>query len=138
MSENTGIVRQVMGPVIDVEFPSGTLPAINNALKLTNKAISADEDNLVIEVASHLGNNVVRTIAMDSTEGLSRGLTVRDTGKPIQAPVGKEVLGRIINVTGDPVDEAGPIKATKTYDIHRTAPTFENQSTKQEPFFYWY
>jgi F-type H+-transporting ATPase subunit beta len=135
MSENTGIVRQVMGPVIDVEFPSGTLPAINNALKLTNKAISADEDNLVIEVASHLGNNVVRTIAMDSTEGLSRGLTVRDTGKPIQAPVGKEVLGRIINVTGDPVDEAGPIKATKTYDIHRTAPTFENQSTKQEPFF---
>ncbi len=134
MSAN-GVIRQVMGPVIDVEFPNGDLPAIYNALKMTNKAISDEEGNLIVEVAQHLGNNMVRTIAMDSTEGLARGQEVVDTGRPIQAPVGKEVLGRIINVTGDPVDEAGPVNAKKTYDIHRTAPTFEAQSTKLEPFF---
>ena len=135
MSENVGIVRQVMGPVVDVEFPSGKLPALFNALKLTNKAISDQPDNLVVEVAQHLGNNMVRTIAMDSTEGLGRGQEAKDTGAAIQAPVGREVLGRIINVTGEPVDEAGPVNAKKTYSIHRQAPGFADQSTKLEPFY---
>jgi F-type H+/Na+-transporting ATPase subunit beta len=131
----SGIIRQVMGPVIDVEFPDGNVPALYNALKITNKSISNQEWNLVVEVASHLGNNMVRTIAMDATEGLARGQEVRDTGAPIQAPVGREVLGRIINVTGDPVDEAGPVTAKKFYPIHRPAPKFDDQSTKLEPFY---
>ena len=135
MSGNTGLIKQVMGPVVDVEFPGGQLPAINNALTVTNKVIDSKEDNLVLEVAQHLGDNVVRTIAMDATEGLSRGLTVKDTGDAIQAPVGREVLGRIINVIGQPVDEAGPLQAKKSYGIHREPPTFEDQSTKLEPFY---
>lgn len=124
-----------MGPVIDVEFPNGKIPAIYNALKVTNKSISKEEWNLTVEVATHLGDNVVRCIAMDSTEGLSRGLKVLDSGKAIQAPVGKECLGRIINVIGEPVDEAGPVKATKFYPIHRAAPGFDKQSTKLEQFY---
>ncbi len=135
MSENFGVVKQVMGPVIDVEFSHGNIPAIFNALKLTNKTISNLEYNLTVEVSQHLGNNMVRCIAMDSTEGLSRGLKVLDTGRMIQAPVGKECLGRIINVIGEPVDEAGPVNAKKTYDIHRAAPGFDKQSTKLEQFY---
>jgi F-type H+-transporting ATPase subunit beta len=135
MSGNTGLIKQVMGPVVDVEFPGGQLPAINNALTVTNKVIDNNEDNLVLEVAQHLGDNVVRTIAMDATEGLSRGLNVKDTGDAIQAPVGREVLGRIINVIGAPVDDAGPVQAKKSYGIHRKPPTFEDQSTKLEPFY---
>ena len=103
MSENMGVIKQVMGPVIDVEFSSGKLPALYNALRLTNKTLEGGEWNLTVEVSQHLGNNMVRTIAMDATEGLARGQEVKDTGAPIQAPVGREVLGRIINVTGDPV-----------------------------------
>jgi F-type H+-transporting ATPase subunit beta len=133
MSE--GIVKQVMGPVVDVEFPSGTLPGIYNALTVTNKTISESADNLVLEVAQHLGDNMVRTIAMDATEGLARGLQVKDTGKPIQAPVGKECLGRIINVVGEAIDEAGPIGNTKSSSIHREAPSFEAQATALEPFY---
>lgn len=135
MSENFGVVKQVMGPVLDVEFSNGKIPAIFNALKITNKTISKDEWNLTVEVSQHLGDNMVRCIAMDSTEGLSRGLKVLDTGKMIQAPVGKECLGRIVNVIGEPVDEAGPINAKKTYDIHRPAPGFDKQSTKLEQFY---
>jgi F-type H+-transporting ATPase subunit beta len=135
MSENFGVVKQVMGPVLDVEFSNGKIPAIFNALKITNKTISKDEWNLTVEVSQHLGDNMVRCIAMDSTEGLSRGLKVLDTGKTIQAPVGKECLGRIVNVIGEPVDEAGPINAKKTYDIHRAAPGFDKQSTKLEQFY---
>ncbi len=130
-----GVVKQVMGPVLDVEFPNGKIPAIYNALKLTNKLINNQEWNLVVEVAAHLGDNVVRCIAMDSTEGLSRGLKVLDTGKAIQAPVGRECLGRIVNVTGDPIDEKGAIGAKKSYDIHRSAPSFDKQSTKLEQFY---
>jgi F-type H+/Na+-transporting ATPase subunit beta len=133
--ENYGIVKQVMGPVVDVEFPAGKIPAIYNALTLTNKAISEKENNLTLEVSQHLGDNVVRTIAMDATEGLARGVKVNDTGKAIQTPVGRECLGRIINVIGEPIDEAGPITTKKTYGIHREAPKFENQSTKLEPFY---
>ncbi|MBC99686.1 MAG: F0F1 ATP synthase subunit beta [Halobacteriovoraceae bacterium] len=135
MSANSGIVKQVMGPVVDVEFPQGNLPEINTALRVSNPFISEEANNLVLEIASHLGDNVVRTIAMDQTEGLRRGQEVLNTGKPIQAPVGKDVLGRIINVTGDPIDERGPVQCTKTYDIHREAPAFEKQSTKKEPFY---
>jgi F-type H+-transporting ATPase subunit beta len=135
MSENYGYIKQVMGPVVDVEFPNGKLPAIYNALRMTNTFISNTEWNLVVEVASHLGDNVVRCISMDTTEGLSRGLKVTDTGKAIQAPVGKETLGRIINVVGEPVDEKGPVNAKKYYGIHREAPKFEDQSTKKEPFY---
>ena len=135
MSENIGYVKQVMGPVVDVEFPNGNLPAIYNAITLTNKVISDKENNLVLEVSQHLGDNIVRAIAMDATEGLARGLKVTDTGKAIQAPVGKEVLGRIINVTGDPIDEAGPVKAKETWGIHRSAPPFAVQSVSKEAFF---
>ena len=127
-----GKVVQVMGPVVDVEFPEGKIPAIYNALKLTNTAISDQVDNLVLEVAQHLGDNVVRTIAMDSTDGLSRGVSVRDTGGQISVPVGREVLGRILNVTGDPVDEAGPVNAKKFYPIHRQAPKFDELKTVPE------
>ncbi len=131
----TGILKQVMGPVVDVEFPGGVLPNIYNALTLTNANLPGGNDNLVVEVSSHLGNNIVRCIAMDATEGLARGQEVKDTGKPIQTPVGRECLGRIINVIGQPVDEAGPVNAKKTYDIHRPAPSFADQSTKLEPFY---
>lgn len=127
-----GKIIQVMGPVVDVEFPEGKVPAVYNALKLKNSSINDQDENLTLEVAQHLGENVVRTIAMDTTEGLSRGVDVRDTGAQISMPVGKEVLGRILNVVGEPVDEGGPVNAEKTYGIHRSAPSFEQLSTKVE------
>lgn len=126
-----GRIRQVMGPVVDVEF-SGDLPPITQALRVTNPAIDERQENLVLEVAQHLGDKVVRTIAMDSTEGLVRGMDVKNTGNPIQAPVGEKVLGRITNVVGDPVDEAGDIQTDKWWSIHREAPKFADQSTKAE------
>ncbi len=126
-----GKITQVLGPVVDVEF-SGTLPAINTALRATNKTISDKEYNLVLEVAQHLGDSVVRTISMDSTEGLVRGTEVRDTGNMIMAPVGREVLGRIINVVGEPIDEMGEIKTKEQWPIHRAAPKFEDLATSQE------
>jgi F-type H+-transporting ATPase subunit beta len=132
MTTAVGKVVQVMGPVVDVEFPQGQLPAIYNALKLTNKEISETADNLILEVAQHLGENVVRTIAMDTTDGLARGVAVKDTGEQITTPVGREVLGRILNVIGDPVDEAGPVTTKKRYPIHRAAPKFTNLSTQIE------
>ena len=127
-----GKIKQVLGPVVDVEFEGGDLPAIFTALRLTNKAISDKEDNMVVEVAQHLGDNVVRTISMDSTEGLIRGSKVTNTGKMISAPVGKEALGRIMNVIGEPIDEAGPIPAKEAWAIHRLAPKFEDQATSAE------
>lgn len=127
-----GTIVQVMGPVVDVEFASGVLPPIYNALKMSNPLISKEEGNLVLEVAQHLGQNLVRTIAMDSTEGLTRGMSVHDTGDQITVPVGKAALGRILNVIGEPVDEAGPVKAEKRYPIHRAAPPFTQLSTQTE------
>lgn len=127
-----GTIVQVMGPVVDVEFASGVLPPIYNALKMTNPLINKEEGNLVLEVAQHLGQNLVRTIAMDSTEGLTRGMSVHDTGDQITVPVGKAALGRILNVIGEPVDEAGPVKAEKRYPIHRAAPLFTELSTQTE------
>jgi len=136
MSEKTvGIIKQVMGPVVDVEFPKGNIPAIYNALRVTNTMLSSEEGNLVLEVASHLGDNVVRTISMDATEGLARGLKVTDTGAPIQAPIGRECLGRIINVVGEPIDECGPIGNKESSSIHAAAPSFAKQSTKLEPMY---
>jgi len=134
MSQNTGKISQVIGAVIDVEFEPGKLPEIYHALRVTNPAIDDREYNLVLEVAQHLGENSVRTIAMDSTDGLKRGQVVVDTGKQICAPVGAKTLGRIMNVIGEPVDEMGPIGNEKEYAIHREAPSFENQSTKVEAF----
>ncbi|MBT1072300.1 F0F1 ATP synthase subunit beta [Pelotalea chapellei] len=134
MSQNTGKISQVIGAVIDVEFEPGKLPEIYHALRVTNPAIDDRENNLVLEVAQHLGENSVRTIAMDSTDGLKRGQVVIDTGKQICAPVGAKTLGRIMNVIGEPVDEMGPIGNDKEYGIHREAPSFENQSTKVEAF----
>ena len=122
----TGKISQVLGAVVDVSF-EGELPAIMNALKVDNNG-----NKLILEVAQHLGENVVRTIAMDSTEGLVRGQTATDLDAPISMPVGPETLGRIMNVIGDPVDERGPINTTKKYPIHRPAPEFVDQSTETE------
>jgi F-type H+/Na+-transporting ATPase subunit beta len=129
-----GKIVQVIGPVIDVEFEAGKLPKILNALKLTNPSISGEKDNLTLEVAQHLGENTVRAIAMDSSDGLVRGMEVRDTGLPIAMPVGPECLGRILNVIGAPIDEAGPVNAKRTAPIHRAPPTFQEQATKIEVF----
>lgn len=129
---NTGKIVQVIGPVVDLEFAEGKLPSILNAILITNPTIDDTEDNLVVEVAQHLGNSVVRCIAMDNTDGLVRGQAGKDTGKPIQVPVGQASLGRILNVVGRPVDEKGPIVSDKTYSIHRPAPGFTEQSTKIE------
>ncbi|ADO68747.1 F0F1 ATP synthase subunit beta [Stigmatella aurantiaca] len=129
-----GKITQVLGPVIDVEFPPGGLPEVYTALKVTNASISAEEDNLTIEVAQHLGENMVRCISMDSTEGLARGQAVKNTGAPIQVPVGKGTLGRILNVIGAPVDERGPITSQQTWPIHRPAPTFVEQDVRVQAF----
>src|SRR5689334_14486558 len=129
-----GKVAQVIGPVVDVDFPPGALPALLTALKVSNSSISNEPDNLVLEVAQHLGESSVRTIAMDSTEGLVRGLPVKNTGAPITMPVGPETLGRILNVIGEPVDGGPKIDAKKYSPIHRAAPDFVDQSTKVEVF----
>ena len=126
---NIGKIVQVIGPVVDVSFEEGKLPSILNAISITNPAINDQEDNLIIEVALHLGDNVVRCIAMDITDGLVRGMTAKDTGDPIMVPVGKECLGRIVNVVGRPVDGLGPINAQTKMPIHRLSPTFMEQDT---------
>ena len=126
---NVGKIIQVIGPVVDVQFGEGNLPSIMNALFITNPAINDQPDNLVVEVAQHLGDNVVRTIAMDTTDGLVRGMDVKDTGQPIAMPVGHETLGRVLNVVGRPVDGLGPVNAKKFYPIHRPSPSFVDQDT---------
>ncbi|MGB0168668.1 MAG: F0F1 ATP synthase subunit beta, partial [Paracoccaceae bacterium] len=123
MANSKGKITQVIGAVVDVQFGED-LPPILNALTTDNNG-----KNLVLEVAQHLGENTVRAIAMDATEGLVRGQQVTDTGGPIQVPVGNGTLGRILNVTGDPVDEQGPVKSTGTRGIHGDAPDFDQQST---------
>ncbi|MBT7147630.1 MAG: F0F1 ATP synthase subunit beta, partial [Rhodospirillales bacterium] len=123
---NVGSISQIMGAVVDVRF-EGDLPAILNALECQN-----DGKRLVLEVAQHLGENVVRTIAMDATEGLQRGQEVSDTGDAINVPVGPETLGRIMNVVGEPIDERGPIKTKATAGIHASAPAFADQAVETE------
>jgi F-type H+-transporting ATPase subunit beta len=129
-----GRVTQVIGPVVDVSFPQGSLPAILTALRVSNPSISEKDWNLTLEVAQHLGENTVRAVAMDSTDGLVRGMAVENTAAPILMPVGKECLGRILNVIGEPVDEKGPVNATKFSPIHREPPSFVEQSTEVEIF----
>jgi len=126
---NIGKIAQVIGPVVDVEFEPGQLPNILNGLLVTNPAISNEEGNLIIEVAQHLGDNMVRCIAMDTTDGLVRGMPAIDTGAPIKIPVGPATLGRIMNVVGRPVDGLGPINSDTHYPIHRKAPAFVEQDT---------
>jgi len=131
---NKGRITQVIGPVIDVEFEAGKLPEIYNALKVTNPSLNDQEWNLVVEVAQHLGENTVRCIAMDSTEGLVRGQEALDTGKQIVMPVGRGTLGRILNVVGEPVDEMGPVKTELEWGIHRPTPEFIEQSVDVQAF----
>ncbi|MDZ4165082.1 MAG: F0F1 ATP synthase subunit beta [Smithellaceae bacterium] len=119
-----GKIVQVIGPVVDLAFETGNLPPILNAIAISNPAISEEEDNLIVEVAQHLGNNVVRCVAMDITDGLVRGMPARDTGSPIRVPVGPACLGRIMNVVGRPVDGLGAISSEQTLPIHRPAPAF--------------
>jgi F-type H+-transporting ATPase subunit beta len=126
---NIGKIVQIIGNVVDVEFEQGKLPPIQSALLVTNPGLSDQADNLVIEVAQHLGDNVVRTIAMDLTDGLMRGMHAKDTGNPIMMPVGAKVLGRVINVVGRPVDGLGAVGSDKSMPIHRSAPTFMEQDT---------
>jgi F-type H+-transporting ATPase subunit beta len=135
MNAEMGTVIQVIGPVVDVEFPPGKLPNLMNALRIEqeeDRKAGTPKIRLTLEVAQHLGENRVRGIAMSTTDGLVRGMPVKDTGAPISVPVGRETLGRLLNVLGEPVDEKGPIKAKKTYPIHRPAPTLEEQETKTE------
>jgi F-type H+-transporting ATPase subunit beta len=125
--EKRGRVVQVMGPVVDLEFPGGDLPEIYDAVE-----IARDGDKLVVEVQQHLGNEWVRCIAMDSTDGLRRGMPATSTGAPIQVPVGRATLGRIFNVVGEPIDNKGPVDAEEYYPIHRPAPSFEEQVTRPQ------
>src|SRR5574339_487157 len=115
----TGTITQVIGPVVDVEFPPGKLPELLSALRVTNPSLGGGADNLVLEVAQHLGEGTVRAVAMDSTDGLVRGQAVKNTGSPISMPVGKETLGRILNVVGEAVDGGPKVDAKKYSPIHR-------------------
>ena len=126
---SNGKVTQVLGAVIDVSFPQGQLPPILTALKTTNPSINDQKWNLTLEVAQHIGDNIVRTIAMDSTEGLARGAEVLNTAEGMTMPVGEGTLGRVMNLLGEPIDEAGPVKSVKQMPIHRTAPMFDEQDT---------
>jgi F-type H+-transporting ATPase subunit beta len=131
---NKGIITQVIGPVVDVDFSNGKLPEIYNALHIKRVDIEGRENILVTEVAQHLGENRVRTVAMDSTDGLVRGMEVIDSGKPIEIPVGPEILGRLINVIGQPIDGKEEIITKLKYPIHRPAPPLDQLSTKREMF----
>jgi F-type H+-transporting ATPase subunit beta len=125
---NKGKINQIIGPVLDIEFEKGELPQIYNAIKIVRE----DGSELITETQQHLGENIVRTVAMDSTDGLMRGMDATDLGEPITVPVGPETLGRLINVIGEPIDEQGPIKTSKRYPIHRPAPSLEELSTSDE------
>nr|P35110.1 RecName: Full=ATP synthase subunit beta; AltName: Full=ATP synthase F1 sector subunit beta; AltName: Full=F-ATPase subunit beta [Chlorobium limicola]AAB25774.1 F-ATPase beta subunit [Chlorobium limicola] len=125
-----GKISQIIGPVVDVDFAEGQLPSILDALTVTRQ----DGSKLVLETQQHLGEERVRRIAMEGTDGLVRGMSAKNTGKPIQVPVGEEVLGRMLNVVGDPIDGKGPVLSKKSYSIHRTAPKFDELSTKAEMF----
>ncbi len=130
MANATGRVVQILGGVVDVEFPEGDIPELYEAIEVERQG----KDALVLEVQKHMGNNMIRTVSMDSTDGLQRGLPARATGAPIMVPVGPATLGRIFNVLGKPVDNKGPVDAATRYPIHRAAPTFAEQSTHVEIF----
>jgi F-type H+-transporting ATPase subunit beta len=131
----TGKVIQISGPAVDVQFPEGHLPPIYNAIRVTSDGFTVPQPiNVILEVQQHLGEGRVRTVAMQATDGMVRGMKAEDQGGPISVPVGKETLGRVINVIGEPVDNLGPIGATKKLPIHRLAPAFDEQSTRAEMF----
>ena len=127
-----GKIVQILGPVVDVRFEPGTLPEIYTKLTVSNPSINSSENNLILETVQHIGDNTVRSIAMDTTDGLMRGLSVLNTGEQITVPVGDVTLGRIMNVTGEPVDEQGPLDSEKRYPIHRPAPKFDELNTSDE------
>jgi F-type H+-transporting ATPase subunit beta len=129
-----GKIVQVIGPVIDIDFSDGVLPQILNAVVIPRTNIEGVQEDLVVEVQLHLGENRVRTVAMDSTDGLVRGMKAVDTGEPIKVPVGPKVLGRLINIIGKPIDALGPVEAKAYYPIHRPAPDFNELSTQKEMF----
>jgi len=135
MTLNEGLIVQVIGPVVDIDFEGGKLPSIYNSIKIPRKDIEGKDQDLVVEVQQHLGENRVRAVAMDSTDGLVRGMKAIDTGEPISVPVGPETLGRLINVIGEGIDGLGTVIKTKQkYAIHRHSPKFDNLTTKQEMF----
>ncbi|MGA9407707.1 MAG: F0F1 ATP synthase subunit beta [Bacteroidota bacterium] len=129
-----GKIVQVIGPVVDIDFSDGTLPSILNAVVIPRTNIEGVQEDLVVEVQLHLGENRVRTVAMDSTDGLVRGMKAVDTGEPIKVPVGPKVLGRLINIIGKPIDALGPVEAKGYYPIHRPAPDFNELSTQKEMY----
>src|SRR5690349_14624823 len=127
---NQGTIAQIIGPVLDIDFPAGKLPSILNAITIPRAQTDGTKmEDLVCEVQQHLGEDRVRAVAMDSTDGLTRGVPAFDTGAPISVPVGPSSLGRLINVTGDPIDGLGPINSKFSWPIHRDAPKFEDLST---------
>ena len=133
MAEAVGRVLQVMGPVIDVQFEGGNVPAIYNAIHVTSEGFEAEVPiDITLEVSQHLGDGVAKCISMQPTDGVIRGMKAVDTGAPITVPVGRETLGRVVNVLGEPVDKLGPVSSTKRYPIHRPAPSLEDQSTETE------
>lgn len=134
MNGNEGVVVQVIGPVVDIDFEEGKLPEIYNSIKIPREDVEGNKEELIVEVQQHLGENRVRTVAMDSTDGLVRGMKAFDTGDSISVPVGHETLGRLINVLGKGIDGKGEIKSEKKYPIHRHAPAFSSLSTEQEIF----
>jgi F-type H+/Na+-transporting ATPase subunit beta len=129
-----GSIVQIIGPVVDIDFPSGKLPSILNAVKIPRVNVEGVEEDLIVETQMHLGEDRIRAVSMDSTDGLVRGMKAFDTGSPIMVPVGPKVLGRLINVIGQPIDSLGPIEAKAYYPIHRPAPSFEELSTQREMF----
>ena len=131
---NEGKIIQVIGPVVDIEFSAGKLPAILNAIRIPRVNTEGKEENLIVEAQQHLGEDRVRAVAMDSTDGLVRGMKAYDTGQPIEVYAGPELLGRLINVVGEPIDGLGPVKTKKKYSIHRPPPEFDQLSTKREMF----
>ena len=133
-AEKEGLITQVIGPVIDVEFKSGILPEINDSIEI----IVDDNNKIIAEVQQHLGENRIRSVAMSSTDGIKRGMRVVNTGEPIKIPVGKNILGRILNVLGEPVDNAGEIDTDTYLPIHRNSPTLVDQNTDKLTAFLKY
>ncbi|MCA9485126.1 MAG: F0F1 ATP synthase subunit beta, partial [Nitrospina sp.] len=129
---NKGVVTQIIGPVVDISFKEGQLPALYNAIEIEKAGENGQKEKIILEVAQHLGDNAVRTISMHPTDGLVRGMDALDTGAPISVPVGDAVLGRILNVVGEPVDQKPAPESNEKWSIHRDAPTLEDQDTQME------
>src|SRR3982751_65698 len=132
---NIGKIIQVAGPAVDIQFPEGQIPSIHNAVRITSEGFDVpDPVNIIVEVAQHIGEGRVRTIALQPTEGLVRGMRSEDLGKPVSVPVGPQTLGRVMNVIGEPVDKMGEVRTEQRYSIHRPAPLFEEQSVELQMF----